>query len=638
MRRNATLVFLTGLALACQFTLAQQDRWVINVKNVEIRQFIDEIAKITGKTIISEPRVAGNVTVSSDQNLDQEGVWAVFRAVVRAHGYEVVSSNGVHTVVTSAIARTFGDTREGLPSDDGNQLVTEVIHLTHVPSVEIIKLARNISPSFGHLAAIQEPNVVILTDYADNTASLVELIHNLDQPADIELKVIKLQETLVVDMVEMLQELQIGDDARQPVRILANENTNSLVLRGAPHKVNEIEDIVVALDQKSERTGNTKVVHLRYADAEATVKLIQSVMQEVTSTDTSKASAGVAADENQNAIVIIGDLAFVAEIENLIQQLDVRRAQALIEAAVVEITLTDSDNFAIELGVADNRAEDSPVLTTTVSGLLTTLFRNLQDAEDDTQLTASDALGVFTTPTLSVAKLDPDGLSFGAIVNALAARTEANFLSTPHITAVDNAESEIIVGQEIPIRTGNVIFQNTSSTLPRTQTERKEIGVELRVTPYINHDGTIRMEVFQKVENVVNPELGIGESGFADVVTSVRKITTEVIAANGQTIVLGGLIGDNETKTVRKVPLLGSIPMVGRLFQSDSTTLNRQHLLVFIRPTVLESPSEILAENRRKFRAIWEVRLNREDQPDSQDANAGSEPPPIETFFDGKKH
>lgn len=630
----AFFLLLTHLALG------QQDSWTINFKNADITQFIDEIASMTGRTIVIEPRVAGSVTVSSDQQLDSDGVWSVFRAVMRAHGFEVVQTDGIYSVISTAIARTFGGTREGLSAERDNQLVTEVVHLTHVSSVEIVKLARNISPNYGHLAASQDPNVVIITDYADNARAIVDLIRDLDQPKQIDLKVIKLQETLVVDMVEMLETLDIGGSTGDSLRVLANENSNSLVLRGLPHDVMEIEEVVRALDLKSDQRGNTRVFYLRFAEAAEIAELISEIVPEGTGGTeggTRQSETGkVSADEKQNAIVVHGNQSFITDVEELIKQLDIRRAQALIEAAVVEITVSDTDNLSIEFGVADNASDRTPVATTSVGGLLTTVFQRLQDAQSSNdEIRASDALAAVSSPAISVAKLDPTGISFGAIMTALSTQTEANFLSTPHLTAVDNAESQIIVGQEIPIRTGSIHFQNTDAGLPRTRTARKKIGVELKVTPFINHDGTIRMEVEQKVENVVNPDLGIGDAGFADVVTSLREIKTEVIAENRQTIVLGGLLGEDETNSIRKVPGLGSIPLIGRLFQSKSKTKSRRHLLVFIRPTVLESPDEILAENQRKFRPIWEVSL------DGSRAQEGDQtvkkPPPLDAFFDGKQ-
>lgn len=642
MKTLIRFLFPVFFLLGAQLALGQQDSWTINFKNADISQFVDEIATMTGRTIVLEPRVAGSVTVSSDQPLDSSGVWNVFRAVMRAHSFEVVQTDGIYTVISTAIARTFGGTREGLSPDGDNQLVTEVVHLTHVSSVEIVKLARNISPNYGHLAASQSPNVVIITDYADNAKAIVDLIYDLDQPAEVELKVIKLQETLVVDMADMLETLDVGTGTGESLRVLANENSNSLVLRGSPHDVAEIEKVVLALDLTSDQRSNTRVFYLRFAEAKEIAELIREIVPEGTggadgggtgSSDTRRVSA----DEKQNAIVVHGNQAFITDVEELIRQLDIRRAQALIEAAVVEITVSDSDNLSIEFGIADNASDRSPVATTSVGGLLTTVFQRLQDARtDDNEARASDALGAVNTPAISVAKLDPTGVSFGAIMNALSTQTEANFLSTPHITAVDNAQSEIIVGQEIPIRTGSIHFQNTDAGLPRTQTARKKIGVELKVTPFINHDGTIRMEVEQKVENVLNPELGIGDSGFADVVTSVREIKTEVIAENRQTIVLGGLLGEDETSTIRKVPGLASIPLIGRLFQSKSKTKSRRHLLVFIRPTVLESPSEILAENQRKFRPIWEVSLDGTHEQEGDESVR--EPPPLDTIFDGKQH
>ena len=239
-----------------------------------------------------------------------------------------------------------------------------------------------------------------------------------------------------------------------------------------------------------------------------------------------------------------------------------------------------------------------------------------------------NAIGTASSPTLAIAKLDPESLSFGAIINALATDTSADLLSTPSVLTLDNEEAKILVGQEVPFRTGSFTTSNNGASNPFTTIQRENVGVELTVTPHIHEDSSVRLEILQTVENVVDSGLGIGEAGFSDVVTNKRSIETTILADNRQTIVLGGLIQDDIRETIKKVPLLGDIPLIGTLFSNSSINRTKRHLLVFLKPTVQRTEEEIATTTTDKYNRIWSIQI--------ESRKKGSTPPPIDQLYEGR--
>ena len=293
------------------------------------------------------------------------------------------------------------------------------------------------------------------------------------------------------------------------------------------------------------------------------------------------------------------------EITDILEKLDVRRTQVLIEAAIVEVQLTNQRNIGVEFAAADEGGSTVPLVTTTLNGVISSLLGSIigEDGEVDVIAGLSSA----TQPTLAAAKIDVGGISFGAVVTALASDSDANLLSTPSIMTLDNEEAKIVVGNEVPFRTGSFTTDGNSSSNPFTTVQREDVGLQLTVTPHV-HDGTsVRLEVAQEITNVV--ETPIGDGGFADVVTSKRTIETTILAEDRQIIVLGGLIQDDVTRSGKRVPLLGSIPGLGFFFRSNSNTRTKTNLLVFLRPTVIRTQDEADETTERKYRDIWEVEI-----------------------------
>ena len=611
--------------------------WKINLKNADIREFITQVSTITGTTFVVDPRVKGNVTVVSDRNLDTDAVYALFLSVLRVHGFGASRTGDVVRIVQSATVKQSG---APVNDDDGSlteEVVTRVISARNVAAAELVKILRPMIPQYGHIAAVPQANVVIISDHADNIGRLLTIIRQVDVADEDEVVVIALEQAWVGSVVAILEQVapdQIGKSAEGPQRVLVigNDRNNTLVLRGKSAPIAEVRSLIEQLDQPATSSGSTRVFHLNHSDATRTAEILNGILIEPRGRgdNTKSENISIQADMSLNAIVVRADPSTMSEIQEILRQLDIRRAQVLIEAAIVEVSVDETSAIGIEAGVADAGGDSVPFASTTLNGIISSLLSSISATVDDGKIDPVQGIASVSSPTLAVARLDPDGVSFGAILNAIAINTSADLLSTPSILTLDNEQANILAGQTVPFRTGSFTSTNNGASNPFTTIQREDVGIELTVTPHIHDDSSIRLEVFQTVENVVNTGLEIGEAGFSDVVTNKRSIETTILADDRQTIVLGGLIQDDLRATRKKVPLLGSIPFLGRLFQNRSTTRTKRHLLVFLRPTIQRTREEVADTTERKYQGIWKVQIESRE-------SASENEPKIEQIYDGRR-
>ena len=632
---------LHWLALVCCLlttpTWPEAQTWKINLKNADIREFITQVSTITGTTFVVDPRVKGNVTVVSDRKLDTEAVYALFLSVLRVHGFGASRTGDVVRIVQSATVK-----QSGAPvNDDGGslseQVVTRVISARNVAAADLVKILRPLIPQYGHIAAVPQANVVIISDHADNIGRLLTIIRQVDVADEDEVVVVTLEQAWVGSVVEILEQVapdQIGKSAAGPQRVLVigNDRNNTLVLRGKSAAIAEVRSLIEQLDQPATSSGSTRVFQLNHADATRTAEILNGILIEPRGRgdNTKSENISIQADISLNAIVVRADPGTMSEIQEILRQLDIRRAQVLIEAAIVEVSVDETRAIGIEAGVADAGGESVPFASTTLNGIISNLLSSISATVVDGKIDPVQGIASVGSPTLAVARLDPDGVSFGAILNAIAINTSADLLSTPSILTLDNEQASILAGQTVPFRTGSFTSTNNGASNPFTTIQRQDIGIELTVTPHIHDDSSIRLEVSQTVENVINTGLEIGEAGFSDVVTNKRSIETTILADDRQTIVLGGLIQDDVRATRKKVPLLGSIPFLGRLFQNRSKTRTKVHLLVFLRPTIQRTREEVAETTERKYNGIWQVQI------ESRESGSESEPQ-LEQIYEGRR-
>ena len=591
-----------------------EQTWKINIKNGDIQEFVRQVAQITGKTFIIDPRLKGDVTVLSNTSMDADSVYALFLSVLRVHNFTATASGNVVRIQQNALGKQTPGVQGNLAKVPPEELVTRVISAQNVASSELLKILRPLIPQYGHIASVDQPNIVIISDHADNIIRLQRIIRQIDVADEEELIVRPLEHAWVGTVVATLEKVapdQIGRAAKGPqkVTLIANENNNTLMVRGNARPAAEILKLVEQLDQPTTARGSTRVIYLNHADAKAVGDILSGIIGEEGGGSQSEGAqpTTIKADESLNAIVVKADPSKFGEIQDLVAALDIRRSQVLIEAAIVEVSVDDELNLGVEMAAGDARGETLPLASTSTNGTIGNLVGALiPEAEGNVDVLGG--LASLTSPTLAAAKIDANAISFGAVITALATNQDANLLSTPSVMTLDNQEAKITVGNEVPFRTGSFTTNTDGANNPFTTIQREDVGLQLTVTPQVNEGSTVRLEIAQEVSNIVSG-VNIGSNGASDLITSKRTIETVVLADDKQTVVLGGLMQDDVTKTVNKVPLLGDIPVLGNLFKSRNKTRVKRNLLVFLRPTVIRNLEDADAATQAKFNRIYEVEI-----------------------------
>jgi general secretion pathway protein D len=603
---------LIACCLLTALTVSAEETWKINLKNADIREFVTQVSAITGKSFIIDPRVKGDVTIVSNVTLDEDSVYQLFLSVLQVHGFAAVPTGSAIKIVQTVLAKQSGNPNDFVDDLISQELVTRVIPISYATSEDMVKVLRPLIPQYGHIAALSNPNVLIISDHAANITRLVEIINRVDIADTLEVAIVDLEEAWVEDIVRLLEELapdQIGKSAKGPnkVSIVASERTNSLVIKGERYTLARVKALVDQLDVPANRSGTIKVIRLAHSDAAKMAEILSNVVSSKSGGSEDKmVEVSIQADEAINALVIRADPANMIDLMDIIDSLDVRRLQVLIEAAIVEVTSDFSRQLGSELAVGDSTSGTTPLGLTAPSGTLAQILQGL--AVPGGAGSVPTQLG--ESPLIAGGRVSENGTSFGFIVRALAANSDVNLLSTPSITTMDNEEAKIVVGQNVPFRTGSTVTGSQGTTNPFTTIQREDVGLTLEVTPHINSDSLVRLLIHQEVSEVDASSLTvIGSEAAADLITNKRTIDTTILVENEEVIILGGLIRDKETQAESRVPLLGSIPGLGALFRSRTKNIEKQNLLVFLRPTVLTSSADIAETSARKFNRVFELEI-----------------------------
>ncbi|KZM45777.1 MAG: type II secretion system secretin GspD [Marinomonas sp.] len=567
--------------------------WQVNLQQADIGIFIRQVAEMTDRSFIVDPRVKGKVTVISNASLDEDAVFRLFLSVLTVHGYAVLESPEGFKILPQNIAKQGGlnfDPSGGAP---GELMVTRVLAIKNAVASELVPILRPLIPQYGHLAAVPTMNALIISDHADNIRSLEDLVERLDSTNEGEMTVVALKHAWAGDVITLLQQLTTtttGKGARSSdvTTIVADERTNRLILKGKPGELNQIKDLIIKLDIPAEKSSRLQYIPLQYADATKVADLLKGVVGDIEKKEGSAPvlTTNIQADTDLNALLINAEPGVMTEIYSVLQRIDVPRAQVLIEAVIVEITVTDTEELGVQWLIGGNDGLNSGTNFTTagtsVSSIVTSVGSN-----------GTNSLATGGTAILGDTNL-------GAIIQALQSKSNSNLLSTPKILTLDNQEARILVGETRPFQTGEY-SESSSSTF--VTTSREDVGLTLKVTPHINSGNEVKMEVFQTVESASDEASSLGT------ITTVREVETVVIAGDRQTIVLGGLIQDNITESKQKVPFLGDIPFVGALFRSSSFTIDKKNLLVFIRPTIIRGKANADSVTNTQYQGFRAVEL-----------------------------
>ena len=617
---------LLVLVLFAPVTAVSQDNWKINLKNADIREFTTQVSAITGKSFIIDPRIKGNVTVISSTKMDAETIYELFLSVLRVHGFAAVPAGNVVKIVQQVLAKQSGNPADFVEVPKGEELITAVIAVNNTPSIELVKILRPLIPQYGHIAGLADPNALIISDHAGNIARLKDIVKKIDVADRRTTQIIQLKEAWVEDMVSLLEKLapeKIGKGAKGPnkVTIVASERTNSLVIKGEPSTLSKIASLIASLDVPANRAGSIQVVRLAHSDATELADILKNLTEATSDSKTSQVvKTNIQADPSLNALVIRAEPGTMAELKDIIAQLDVRRLQVLIEAAIVEVSEDFDRQLGTELAIADASLSSLPIATTAPAGTLSNIIQQIA-----TGVPSANPLG--TTPLIVGGKASQSGTNFGILISALELNSNVNLLSTPSITTMDNEEAKIVVGQNVPFRTGSTTTGSNGADNPFTTIQREDVGLTLQVTPHVHDGQLIRLEISQEVSEVDRTgTIGIGTDGSADLITNKRTIETTVLADNGEVIILGGLIRDKVTETESGIPLLKDVPGLGYLFKSKTKKVEKQNLMVFLRSTVLDSKESIVAETKRKYKGVWEVEIEGVDPIEA-----------LHDLFDGKQ-
>ncbi len=623
------IVLLLGLMLGSG-SLEAQD-YTINLKDTDIRELIQFVSDATGTTIVVDPVVKGKVRVISSKPVSADELYELFLSVLEVHGYTAVRSGDIVRVIPAKDARSapleVSDDRASTVSDE---YMTQVIRLENISAAKLIPVLRPLVPQQAHMAAYAPSNAIIISDVSANIDKIRDIIERMDKSAVQKTDIIKLRYAVAEDVVRMLDQLnksaakQTGGE--QETLLVADARTNSVLVSGDELERARLRKLVNHLDTPLEQSGNVKVIYLQYAEATDLAEVLTRVMKNISQLDTAEGAqaksrssntATIEADEDTNALIITADADEMASLEAVIQRLDIRRAQVLVEAIIVEMQVTDGQELGLQWLFADNDGVFGSNITRNDSRLGSIAGSQLSDDGGDTPdgvdlggLAA--ALAGAGGVSLGWAQLDSMGLSMTVILNALNETANTNILSTPSILTLDNQEAYITVGEQVPFVTGS--FTNTGAggdgaQNPFQTIERENVGITLTVTPHINDGDSVVLDIMQEVSSISKTTVAA-----SDVITNERKIQTKVLALDGQVIVLGGLIKDEVQDAQQKVPLLGDIPYLGRLFRSDAEVVRKSNLMVFIRTTIIRDDKQLVGASAEKYRYIRDQQALRKEK------------------------
>ncbi|MFA0812035.1 type II secretion system secretin GspD [Microbulbifer epialgicus] len=592
-------------------TLAQSPETVtISLDNADVRDLINWAADFTGKNIIVHPNVKGKVTVVAGDPMTHQEAFDVFMSVLQVNGFSLVEQGDTWKVVPDALAK-----QQAIPVADENtrapaeSLVVRTVRVENISASQLIAMLRPLIPQTGHLAAYADTNTLIIADRAANIDQIVRLVKQLDRAGAIDIEVVPLMFASAKEVKQVLTDLLQSGGGKgagkevQPLRISVDERSNSILLTGDPVTRQQIKTVISRLDQPLDGEGNTAVVYVQYANAADLKPILEGMSGSIQNTEKDQQAADVEVsiqvNESLNALVLTAPPALLETMKGVIARLDVRRAQVLIEAIIVEVNEKTNN----ELGISWIAGADDNV----VAGWNNTLDPVTEGEINPFSLPIKDITGA---NALHLGYLS--GTDLRVAVSALATAGNTNILSTPTIMALDNEEAEILVGQNVPFVTGEQLLSGSNND-PFTTIQREDIGTTLKVTPRVNNNNSVTLEIEQKVENLVSAAVEEA-AGASDIITSKREIRTKVLIDDGAILVLGGLIEDNVTDSVQKVPLLGDIPGIGRLFRNNTKKVTKTNLMVFLKPKILSTQVAGYEETRKRYMDLQQKQIYIKDR------------------------
>lgn len=618
-----TAAWMLALQLCCAAPSSMAAQYSANFKNADIRDFISSVSKQTGKTILVDPSVQGSISVRSFDNFNEAEYYQFFLSVLDIYGYTVVTlDNGLLKVVRSAALKTApGELLESSQPALGDEFITRVVSLKNVPARDLAPLLRQMMEGggIGNVVHYDPSNVLLITGKANMVNRILEVVKRVDVIGTQERELVKLRYASAVDLSEVINNLLREESKENPTQILlpkivADKRTNALLISGPDNVRQRLKSLVYKLDIEQTNLGNTRVFYLQYAKASKIVEVLTGVSAKLSedkqsspqSVSSGPSDVSITADEQTNSIVITADQSTLQELEKVIARLDIRRAQVLVEAIIVEV----QDGKGLNLGVqwANSNVGGQQF---TQTGL--PIFDASQGAR---QFKKSGSMS--SDNAISSALSSFNGLATGffegdwsVLLTALSSDNKNDILATPSIVTLDNKEASFNVGQDVPVLSGS---QTTSGDNVFNTVERKTVGTKLKVLPQVNEGDAVLMEIEQEVSSVDNSS---GNASSLGPTFNTRTIQNAVLVKSGETVVLGGLLDESAKEQVSKVPLLGDIPLVGQLFRYTSTDSSKRNLMVFIRPTIIRDDEVYRSLSKDKYTRYRDMQKQRIDKSTS---------------------
>ncbi len=626
------VLVLAVLAMGCNLALAQtqpanEPTYSVNFKDTDIVDVVKVVAEVTGKTIIVDPKVRGPIKVISSKPLNKKEYYELFLAILDIHGFTAVESAGVVRIIANRDARNMAIPTEQNIRNKDDGYITQIIQLNNISASKVLAALRPLVPQYGHLSAYEPSNALIISDTRSNIARINELISQMDKAAVLATDVFQLHYAQATEVVAMINQLEKPDPNRgattSPPIVVADKRINAVIVSGDEMSRQRIKGIVESLDRPQARNANLKVIYLSYAKAADVAKVLTGMLQSQNQGKAGEGAGGqanVQADESTNSVLITADSDTMQSLKAVVDSLDIRRAQVLVEAIIVEVQNSDGSELGVQWMYTS--PDNGFGASTDGKGNIASLggaaakFPNPDVKPYDTAAHDSALAGLATGlaglagQTFGIGRVGKSG-DFLGLLRMLQTKSGTNVLSTPNLLTTDNTKASISVGQKIPFKTGSFSgasgggvgggssgFQSPFNTI-----NRESVGVKLEVTPHINEGDSLMLDIKQEVS-------GISDKNNPDgPITDERKIDTQILIADGQTVVLGGLIRDDVQVGSTRVPLLGSIPLLGRLFRTESSTKLKTNLLVFIRATVIRDDKVMEGATAEKYQSIRDLQI-----------------------------
>jgi len=604
-----SLCSLSGASL----TWGQQATITPNYKEADIRQIVEAVGEVTQKNFIIDPRVSAKVTMLSSTPMSPEAFYEAFLSILQVHGYVAVTSGDLIKIVPDATARQYAGPLGSSGAAGPDDVITQVILVQNVGAAQLVPILRPLIPQYGHLAAHPGSNMLIISDRAANVSRMISIIRRIDQSNDEDVEVVRLEHASAAEIVRIMTALTQqprADGVPVSTSLVADARTNSVLIGGDKSERLRLRALIAHLDTPLEDGGDTQVRYLRYADSEElATKLQQHFTAQAQSAAGQAAAAGAAAntvsvwaDTQTNAIVINAPPKMMRSLMQIVDKLDIRRAQVLVEAIIVEVIADKTSELGVTWAV-EGAGSNTPIGATNFPDFGPGVVQVGGAAGSGGQIDPSGLIGEGVT--FGLGRISDSGVSFATIIRALNGDADTNIISTPSIVTTDNEEATLNVGQEVPFVTGS--FSNTGTGTggavnPFQTIQRQQVGVKLSITPQINEGDSMLLTISQEISNIAS-----SAAGAVDLITNQRIIETTVIVDDGEILVLGGLLEDTLRESEQSVPFLGRIPVLGNLFRSRKTDKVKTNLLIFIRPKILRDSSQTATETNAKYNYIRDV-------------------------------